>query len=328
LFLFTTIIVVASVYLVFITFHVEEKPGMAAVSIAAAAVCLGLAEVLVGRFRLYRFGTEEALSSSAAILLAIGVAMIPPDQSDNVRIFIALAVGAIAALYLYARFGYVYAAVAAIVFVSSMPFTFDWSGEKAHLLAASIYILCLLIVRPKRLAYGEDHPGGDYGTMQASAWLGAYFVLNIHLPLFYGYSESAFYWFSYATTWILPVVGLWLALSAKDRLFMQVNVGLLLVSLLTNKPYLNLMRKPWDPILFGALLIGTAIVIKRWLAAGANGQRYGYTSERIMAGDRRLLNVVATLSSAVHPDVPRPATEAKPDFGGGRSGGAGASGTF
>ena len=38
------------------------------------------------------------------------------------------------------------------------------------------------------------------------------------------------------------------------------------------------MRKPWDPILLGVLLIGTAIIIKRWLAAGANGQRYGYTT--------------------------------------------------
>src|SRR6516162_10150866 len=114
LFLFTTIIVLASVYLVFVIFHVEEKAGMAAVSIAAAAGCLGLAEALVRRFRLYRFGAEEALSSSAAVLLAIGAALISSEHSDNLRIFIVLVVGAIAALYLYVRFGYVYAAVAAI----------------------------------------------------------------------------------------------------------------------------------------------------------------------------------------------------------------------
>src|SRR5690242_11301970 len=109
--------------------------------------------------------------------------------------------------------------------------------------------------------------------MQAFAWCGVDCVLNIHLPLFYGYSGGAFYWFSYAAVWILPVVGLWLALPAKERLFMQVNVGLLLVTLITNKPYLQLMRKPWDPVLFGVLLIGAAVIIKRWLAAGANGQR-------------------------------------------------------
>jgi hypothetical protein len=329
LFLFTTVIVVASVYLVFITFHVEEKPGMGAVCIAAAAACLGLAEILVDRLRLYRFGIEESLSSSSVVLIAIGTALLSPAESDNVRIFVALAAGAIAAVYLYTRFGYIYAAVAAIIFASSTPFTFGWSGEKQHLLASSIYLLCLFVVRPRRLAYGENYPGGDYGVMQAVAWSGAYFVLNIQLPLLYGYSGGAFYWFTYVAIWVLPIVGLWLALPAKDRLFMQVNIGLLLATLLTNKPYLKLMRKPWDPILFGVLLVGTAIVIKRWLAASANGQRYGYTSERILASDRHLMNVVATLSSAMQPAVPSPAqAETKPEYGGGRSGGAGASGTF
>jgi hypothetical protein len=329
LFLFTVIIVVASVYLGFVTFHLEEKPETGALCIVAAAICFGLAELLVQTFRLYRYGVEEALASSSAILLGIGTALASPVESDNVRIFIALAVIAIVATFLYARFGFVYAAVAAILCAASTPFTFSWSGESEHLFAASICILCLLFVRARRRQYDENYPGDDYGVMQAFAWCGVYFVLNIHLPLFYGYSGDAFYWFSYAATWILPIVGLWLALPAKDRLFMQVNVGLLLVSLITNKPYLKLMRKPWDPILFGVLLIGVAIVIKRWLASGRNGQRYGYTPERILAGDRRLLNVVATMSSAVRPGIPSPPQpELKADFGGGRSGGAGATGNF
>ena len=190
-------------------------------------------------------------------------------------------------------------------------------------------MLCLLFVRVRRREYDDDYPGDDYGVMQAFAWCGVYLVLNIHLPLFYGYSEGAFYWFSYAAIWILPVVGLCLALPARDRLFLQINVSLLLVTLITNKPYLKLMRQPWDPILFGVLLIGTAIAIKRWLASGANRQRYGYTPERILAADRRLLNLVATMSSAMQSNIPSASRrETKPDLGGGRSGGAGASGSF
>jgi hypothetical protein len=329
LFLFTVIIVVASVYLAFVTFHLEEKPETGAVCIVAAAICFGMAELLVQTFRLYRYGVEEALASSSAILLGIGTALASPAESDNVRIFIALAVISIVATFLYARFGFVYAAVAAILCAASTPFTFSWSGGSEHLFAASIYILCFLFVRGRRRQYDENYPGNDYGVMQAFAWCGVYFALNIHLPLFYGYSGGAFYWFSYAATWILPIVGLWLAFPAKDRLFMQVNVGLVLVTLITNKPYLKLMRKPWDPILLGVLLIVAAIVIKRWLASGRNGQRYGYTPERILAGDRRLLTVVATMSSAVTPDLPSPPQpELKADFGGGRSGGAGATGNF
>ena len=329
LFVFTAIIVIASVYLVLLTFHVEEKPGIGIVCIVAAVVYFGLAELLVGLFRLYRFGVEEALASGAAVLLAIGAALIAPVESDYVRAFIALATGAIGAGLLYARLGYLYAAGGAIICAASIPFTFGWSGDKAHLAAASVYLLALLSVRRPRLPSGDEYPGSDYGVMQAIAWLGLYLVLNVHVPLFYGYSEGAFYWFTYAMIWVIPIVGLWLAIPVKDRLFLQLNVGLLLVTFLTNKPYLKLMRKPWDPILFGVLLIGAAVVIKRWLAAGANGQRYGYTAGRLLADDRRLLNVVATMSSAMQPAVPVPAQpQAKPDFGGGRSGGAGASGNF
>ena len=48
LFVFTAIIVVASVYLVLLTFHVEEKSGIGIVCIVAAVVYFGLAEFLVG----------------------------------------------------------------------------------------------------------------------------------------------------------------------------------------------------------------------------------------------------------------------------------------
>ena len=187
-------------------------------------------------------------------------------ESDYVRAFIALATGAIGAGLLYARLGYLYAAGVAIICAASIPFTFGWSGDKAHLAAASVYLLALLSVRRSRLPSGDEYPGSDYGVMQAIAWLGLYLVLNVHVPLFYGYSEGAFYWFTYAMIWVIPIVGLWLAIPVKDRLFLQLNVGLLLVTFLTNKPYLKLMRKPWDPILFGVLLIGAAVVIKRWLA--------------------------------------------------------------
>ena len=76
LFVFTAIIVIASVYLVLLTFHVEEKFEIGFVCILAAVVYFGLAEFLVGCFRLYRFGIEEALASTAAVLLAIGAALI------------------------------------------------------------------------------------------------------------------------------------------------------------------------------------------------------------------------------------------------------------
>ena len=98
-----------------------------------------------------------------------------------------------------------------------------------------------------------------------------------------------------------------------------------------NKPYLGLTRKPWDPVLFGLFLMAVAILVKRWLASGSNGQRYGFTPVRLLAGDRKIMTAIGTASSLLQPDMPAsgasPASP-QPQFGGGRSGGAGASGEF
>src|SRR5262249_45629709 len=142
------------------------------------------------------------------------------------------------------------------------------------------------------------------------------------------------YWSTYALTWILPIIGFWLALPTKDRPLMNVSVVSGLITLVTNKSYLHLMRQPWDPILFGALLIGSAFLTKRWLAKGTDGQRRGFTTVRLLASDRQAMTFLSTASAALqspgpNPSAPSgPARTAEPNFGGGRSGGAGASGSF
>ena len=70
--LFTVLIVGASVA---VRPHgdwiLTEATPLPCVSGVAALVCIGLAEVLVGRFRFYRFGVEEALAVAAVVLLGI-----------------------------------------------------------------------------------------------------------------------------------------------------------------------------------------------------------------------------------------------------------------
>jgi hypothetical protein len=84
-------------------------------------------------------------------------------------------------------------------------------------------------------------------------------------------------------------------------------------------------------MLLGALLVGGAIALRRWLARGPGAHRAGYTAERISAGDRDLLQLAANTSVAWHGRVyeqQAPATSAPPSFDGGRSGGGGAAGDY
>jgi hypothetical protein len=104
-----------------------------------------------------------------------------------------------------------------------------------------------------------------------------------------------------------------------------------IVTLMTNKPYLNGVQKPWDPILFGILMIAIALGLKRWLASGAGGSRSGFIAERLLASERERLGI-ASSATAFAPGAPAPHSHPAPASpgigGGGSSGGAGASGKF
>src|SRR5262245_64698747 len=61
LFLFTSIVVVASVSLVITVFDLDEKTSEATVCVIAAILCLGASEFLIRKFRFFGYVVEEAL---------------------------------------------------------------------------------------------------------------------------------------------------------------------------------------------------------------------------------------------------------------------------
>jgi hypothetical protein len=84
-------------------------------------------------------------------------------------------------------------------------------------------------------------------------------------------------------------------------------------------------------MLLGALLIGVALFIRRWLAAGPGEVRHGFTAQRLSGKDKAWMNVAATALGLLSPNITTPSPQASnPDvhFGGGDSGGAGATSDF
>jgi hypothetical protein len=328
LFLFTSIVVAASVSLVITVFGVDEKTAQATVCVIAAILCLGAAEFLIRNFRFYRFGVEEAVAIAAVVLLGLAAAF-ATSGSEPDELVAPLAIGVLGGLFIYLRYGYLYAALGSIGCAAAIPFAMHVPAEGKRLIAALICAFSFSIVRRGRLQRGDDFPGDDYGLIQASAWAGLYLVLNLQISFIRYYEQSLFYWLTYAMIWSLPVVGLWLSFRSKDRPLLNVSLMAALITLATNKPYLHLMRRPWDPILFGLFLIVSAVLIKRWLGKGPNAQRGGVTASRLLARDCQALAIVSTASAALQPALsPSPAPAAKPNFDGGRSGGAGATGSF
>ena len=331
---FGILIIGAVVALIAESLPVRGERALALLCLVAATVCGVVAESLVSSFRLYRFGVEEAGAIGSVALVWVGTMF--AVQSLNLShsefpTFVALIAATAAAGIIFARFGFVYAGILAMLFASMAPFHTPAALVWQRLLAAVILTVFFLLMRRQRTQHGGDFQAANYEILEAAAWLGVYVYLNLMLPsdFFPGaWYPPAFHMATYLAIWIIPATGLALAIRERSRPMLDVNIVLMLATLATNKLYLGLPRQTWDPILLGLLLIGTAFGLRRWLAAAPRG---GFTAEQILDSDRRRIAIVGTASVAFH-NVPAPPADTTPpqhfEGGGGRSGGGGAGGTF
>jgi hypothetical protein len=84
-------------------------------------------------------------------------------------------------------------------------------------------------------------------------------------------------------------------------------------------------------MLLGAVLMGVALFIRRWLAKGPDEIRHGFTAQRLSGKDKRLMNAGVSVLGLISPNMITPSPQpASPDvhFGGGESGGGGATSGF
>jgi hypothetical protein len=128
----------------------------------------------------------------------------------------------------------------------------------------------------------------------------------------------------------LPVIGLYRGIQQKHHWMIRASLLMTLATIATNKLYLGWPQHTWDPILLGIVLIATALGLRRWLSLGAVGQRHGFTPRRLLSSEERLIAHAAMVAAALKPEqtVQGTATNEAGQFSGGRSGGAGAGGTF
>lgn len=332
LFVFSMLILQSVFGLVAIFVDVRNETPAAILCAVAAVFFFWLAGYLVSRYRFYRFGIEEAAAVAAILLMGVSAAA---GWSGAVRgnfeqIIAAGLVGAAAvAAAVFFRFGYLYAAIAAIAFVTALPFQYGRSEVAPRLAAITILAVIAAITRIKHAEHGDEHPGDTSALLEAGAWVGIYCLMN--LQIFTRVDRASwFYWATYAGIWIVPVLGLWLSIRGRHRMLLDASILMLLGTLMSNKAYLGSERYPWDPIVFGVLLMGAAIAIKRWLASGENGDRDGFTAMRLLASDKAKAGAFS-IASLAHPAAtgPQPASAPADSIGGGgRSGGAGAGGSF
>jgi len=324
LFLFTLIIVGAAVGLFFVVLSPSATQTTGILLLIFAAGSYAAAELAVSQARLYRYGIEEALAACAVGFLCAGMQ---------------------AAFFSGQAYQPVYAPLAAMIFVLFLPDSWTSSHSVHHLIVAAFYAVGLFLVAALRSRHRFTYLNDRYSIAEALLWLGIYLVINLQvvinlqlLPvnLFGPVSRVAtaefsrpFYWTTWVLTWCLPPLIITRGLRQKDRFVIAVGAIVSILTLITNKPYLGWQRHTWDPMLLGALLIGVVLFLRRWLAAGPGEVRRGFTARRLSGKDHTWMSAAAV--ALVSPNIVKPIPQtSSPDvrFGGGKSGGGGATSDF
>jgi hypothetical protein len=348
LFLFTLISVGAAIALFFVVFlsgPSVRTPGV--FFLIFAVVCYAAAELAVSQARLYLYGIEEALAVCSVGFLCAGMQDVlfrssPYSPQPDAAQFLVPAAGAAFSLWIWRRFGFSYAFLASMIFALFLPGHWTSSHAAQHLIVAVIYSLGLAGVGALRFRHRFDYLDETYSLVEALLWLGIYLAMNLQLSalnlpvLWWGGARAVsefsrpFYWATWVFIWCLPPIVVVRGIRQKDRFVIAVGAIIATLTLVSNKPYLGWQRHTWDPILLGILLTAVALFLRRWLDRGPGGVRHGFTAARLSGRDKHWMNVASSFSLlSPHPVTPSPQPSG-PDvhFGGGHSGGGGASSEF
>ncbi|MBI3554555.1 MAG: hypothetical protein HY077_18835 [Elusimicrobia bacterium] len=313
---------------------------LAAYYLLSAPVLYLVGEFAARRWRLYRFGVEEGLMAGALINLWTGLALQFLGSSswdlEHKSLVIAGPL-ALACAWLYARAGYAWAAfgAAAALAIAVLGRFTGWTENGVRLLACGLFAAMLAASFLRRATSAHDRFG--WQALQATLFLMGCLVLNVKLEHAFDISWTPargggnFYWWSFFMIFFLPSLALGWAVPRRHRSMLAAGFMAALVGVVSVKPYLGLARHAWDPAVLGLSLMCLSIYLRRWLDAGPDGQRGGWTAKPLIVGrndgpDMMSLVAAATAASA---GGAGPAPEQKGFTGqGGSSGGAGAGGSF
>jgi hypothetical protein len=318
------------------------------IAIACSALAFGiaisyLAETLVRRKSLYRYGIEEALALSGMALACAGIVIFIVQFDLELRPLITTAamLASAGAFWLYLRFGFLYAAVISVACACVVPFQLSLppAGERT-IVAMVLAIIFLTSIRAEG-SETRDFRKERSALLQACLLAGIYLAVNLRLPelgrAHFGdpapFTEPhagfppLFYWATYGLTFLVPALGLYLGLKGRKRIVINISLIAALLTLATNKDYLGFRHYAWDPAVLGVVMVVAAIVIMRWLANGSREARNGYTAKNLLKPEDHGINPAdlgaALLPGAIQANLP-PSSPEKP-FAGGQSGGGGAS---
>ena len=319
--------------------------ALATLAAVAGAALLALTELQVGALRRRQGGTEAATSVlgiglllAAAAWFLLGTRSLQAAQGVPVLCALAAALAGAAAW----RWGYpLYAALATAAALVAL----------AHLPAGrAVWIALALAAAPALLRLSESPRlppahrssamavllvalGGLYLAVHLGSWderiverIGGRDPGPAPLALPYG---SVLWWSAMAATALVPILVLAAGLRRRRLPLLLAGTVAAVASLATFQQYLRL--EPAWLVLTGAGALWIAVVLGLWryLDSGPAGERGGFTAAPLLTDARRQAALEVGVAVLTLQPEARAAGDERPfEGGGGRSGGAGATGEF
>ena len=319
--------------------------ALATLAAVAGAALLALTELQVGALRRRQGGTEAATSVlgiglllAAAAWFLLGTRSLQAAQGVPVLCALAAALAGAAAW----RWGYpLYAALATAAALVAL----------AHLPAGrAVWIVLALAAAPALLRLSESPRlppahrssamavllvalGGLYLAVHLGSWderiverIGGRDPGPAPLALPYG---SVLWWSAMAATALVPILVLAAGLRRRRLPLLLAGTVAAVASLATFQQYLRL--EPAWLVLTGAGALWIAVVLGLWryLDSGPAGERGGFTAAPLLTDARRQAALEVGVAVLTLQPEARAAGDERPfEGGGGRSGGAGATGEF
>jgi hypothetical protein len=342
-FLFTSSCVQAVIGFYAFVIRIRGEIAIAWSALAFGIVMLGLAEYLVRRKSLYRYGIEEALALSGMALACTGIVIFISLLNVEPRSLISTGamLASACAFWLYLRFGFLYAAVISVACACVVPFQLSLPPASVRAILALLLVLILLTSIRAEGFENMDFRKERSAMLQACLLAGIYLAVNLRLPEMgrahfgnpapfhepHAGFPPLFYWATCGLTFLVPAIGLYHGLKRRKRIVINVSLIGALLTLATNKDYLGFKHYAWDPAVLGVVMVVAAIAVMRWLAGGSREARSGFTAQNLLKPGNHGINPAdlgaALLPGAIQANLP-PSSPEKP-FAGGQSGGGGAS---
>lgn len=339
-FCFTLVVVQSALGIVGLAFAAGgEMAGILVFMLCGLGLAV-LTEVQIGHLRRRQGGTESA-TAFLAVTMLIGttfwlfyrVARPREDFAFNLALVLVMLVPGLAAY----RWGYALfaglAAVAAFVLLGRFPF------GRVLWVAAALPLAPLLLRASDWQGLCPSHRRSCqtiaavalaflYLAVHLGSWdLGLVETLTGHGPGSPG-MRRPYRPFFIAATALVPLVTLVWGLRSRRRLPISLGLVGVLASVVTLRFYVHVAPLWVALTASGGAAIGLALLVRRYLDSGPGRERGGFTAEPVFTDPegRSALEVAASVAS--FSPAPRPLEQPGFQGGGGRSGGAGASGSF